>query len=255
MSTQTERPHFHPHRVFPRRTRMVMAAARVPSLTETLLRWTPRLAFDETVSATEDPGFPDVQATTLVVCGVPRSGTTYLGRAAEAFLGSGGGVWKSHDPFVARDFLPWGVPVVITLRPQLETAISKAIYHGDSVSSTSLVRRIALTTAWHRLVAREPRHALMRAWDFAEFTTNPSHVLQTTLGRSSSAPLDAAEVAAAVSEEDTRNQVILEQTHTPRASRALIRAQYEDFIRDEKVQRYLALALEAQGRVRENHAP
>jgi hypothetical protein len=234
---------------------MVMVATRVPSMAKALLRWTPRLAFDDTVSTTEDPGFPDVEATSLVVCGVPRSGTTYLGRAAEAFLGSGGGVWRSHDPFVARDFLPWGVPVVVTLRPPLETAISKAIYHGDPVTATSLVRRLALTTAWHRLVAREPHHELMRAWDFADFTTNPSHVLQTTLGRPSSVPVDAAEVAAAVYEEDTRHRVLLEQTHTPRASRALIRAKYEDFIRDGKVQRYLALALEAQEKVRQNHTP
>lgn len=249
------RPHFHPHRVYPRRTRLVMGTSRVAGVTDALLRWTPRLILDSTPISSEDPRTSDVRSTRLVVCGLPRSGTTFLTRAGEIFLGGRGSVWKSHDPFVGRDFLPSGVPVIVLLRAPLETAISKAIFHEDQVTATSLMRRLALTTTWYRLMAHEPPHELLRAWDFAEVVADPSFVLESTLHQRSAAPLEAAAVVQEVSSDDEHQGVTSPQTHIPHADRTRLQARYESFAENARVHRYLSLALEAQEEVRHNHTP
>ncbi|HAN71004.1 MAG TPA: hypothetical protein DCQ36_05370 [Actinobacteria bacterium] len=254
MFSTDSRPHFHPHRVYPRRTRLVMGASRIAGVTEALVRWAPRIALNTTPSISEDPGTVEVLSTRLVVCGIPRSGTTYLSRAAEMFLAGDGAVWKSHDPFVGRDFLPRGIPVIITLRPPLEHAIAKAIFHEDPVTPASLARRLALITAWYRLMAREPRHELLRAWDFSDIISDPDYVLRTTLRQSSAAPIDSAAVENHVGDDDARREVASPHTHIPHADRAQLRAHYENFVEDAKVCRYLALTLEAQERVRQNHS-
>lgn len=255
MTTTPSRVHFHPQRVFPRRARLMMGLAQVPGMAEALIRYAPGLALERTRIASEDPAEGDLQATSLVVCGVPRSGTTFLASAAKTFLGGQGRVWKSHDPFVVGDFVPLGVPVVITLRPPLDTAVSKAIYHNDPVSPTSLVRRLALTTAWHRLMARQARHELVRAWNFTDVIADPERVLQSTLHRSASVPLNVKAVVSDVGEIDTQHRQSMQQTHIPHQGRHLLRARFEEFADDRRVRRYLALALEAQERVRRNHTP
>jgi hypothetical protein len=249
------RPHFHPHRVYPRRIRLVMAASRVPGATEALVHWTPRIVLNTAPCIHEDPDIGTAQATRLVVCGLPRSGTTYLSRAAEMFLGAEGAVWKSHDPFVHRDFIPWGIPVLITLRPPLENAISKAIYHADPITPGALVRRLALITAWYRLMAREPQHELLRFCEFSDVIKDPHDVLRTVLHGSCSPRIDCSTVVNAVATEDARKELASPQTHIPHMDRAQLRARYEEFADDVKVSRYVTLAQEAQEGVRQNHLP
>lgn len=229
-------------------------ASRVPGLTERVLFLGGGFLQDQTPSSSEDPTVEDILATSLVVCGVQRSGTTYLSRAADTLLDGSGRVWKSHDPFAPRDFLPYGIPVIITLRDPLATAISKATYHGDALTPRSLCRRLDLVTTWYRLVAHEPRNPLLTTADFDEFTDYPATCLQRPLKDRVTTNVSAGDVLSRVELIDSQQNLDSSQTHTPHPERLDRRSRLEDFTEQPSVRRHLGRALEALERVRQNHA-
>ena len=250
----TTRPRFHPHRTYPQRTALLRATSQIPGATAALLRLCPGLIMDRVPCSLEDPHDEHLHGTRLAICGLPRTGTTFLSRAARDYLGSAQQVWKSHDPFMPRDFISRGIPVVITLRPVWDTAISKSIYHGDPISRDALVQRLSLITTWHRLMGQERSHPLMRAWNFETFTVDPQSTLERTLPATVGGRVDPVAVVAAVSATDDHEHISASQAHTPSQDRRALRARYETYAADSKIQRHLAIAVEAQERVRQNHA-
>jgi len=254
VSASHMRPRFHCHRLYPRYAPMVRMMSRVPGLTEKVLFLGGGLLQDQTRSSSQDPTVEDVHATSLVVCGVQRSGTTFLARAAEVLLDGTGGVWQSHDPFVSRDFLPHGIPVIVTLRDPLESAISKATYHSDAVTSQSLCRRLDLVTTWYRLIAHEPPHPLLTTSEFEEFTVAPAACLASLLGNEVLTSVSANDVLTRVELTDSDRDIDSSQTHIPHPERLDRRSRFEELADDATVRRHLGRALEAMERVRQNHA-
>lgn len=229
------------------------AAARQAGLTEALLRWAPSITIDRAFSASENPGPRDLASAQVAICGVPRSGTTFLGRAADVFLGDPGAAWKTHDPYIWMDFIPQGKPVIIALRDPLDTAVSKVIYHGDEVTPVALMRRLALTTAWLRIMARQPHHDLMRVCEFADFTADPQGTLEARLQLQPVGPVIAGAIRADVDAEDRHHGVDTLQSHGPNDRRDGVIDTCLAFADHRSVRRRIKQAVEAQERVRQNH--
>jgi len=240
--------------MYPRYVALTRATSRLPGLTEWVLSLVGGLLQDQTPSSSQDPTIEDVQTTSLVVCGVQRSGTTFLARAAEVLLNGTGRVWQSHDPFAPRDFLPHGIPVIVTLRDPLESAISKATYHGDAVTSQSLCRRLDLVTTWFRLIAHESPHPQLMTSEFEEFTVAPAACLASLLGNEVLTSVSAKDVLTRVESIDTQQRLDSSQTHIPHPDRLDRRSRFEELADDATVRRHLGRALEAMERVRQNHA-
>jgi len=194
-----------------------------------------------------------MRSTLLVVCGVQRSGTTFLAQAAKAAADGTGTIWHSHNPFVPRDFLPHDVPVIIALRDPLTCAISKATYHDDPVSPRALCRRLDLVTAWCRFMAREPRNPLMSVAEFEEFTADPGETLARLPRFRTLETVGARDVIARVAARDAAGDTPGYQTHLPHPDRLRRQARFEAFTDHASVRRHLGMAHDAQERVRQNH--
>lgn len=251
----SSRPTFHGHRIYPRYAPLVRASCRYPSLTPWLLRMGRGFLQDQTASSSEDPGLDDRRATRIVICGVQRSGTTFLAQAAEILLEAPGRVWHSHDPWIARDFIPHGIPVIVTVRDPLDSAVSKAVYHSDAPTAQALCRRIDLVTAWYRLVAHEPRSPLLTIAEFGEFTQYPQKSLADIMPTPVAVDMTTHDIRARVEWIDRHQHLDSEQTHLPHTDRLERQAQFQEFANVPSVQRRLAQARDAQERVRQNHTP
>lgn len=253
MRERSTRAQFYGHRIYPRFTGLIRVTSQVPGLTETVLALGSGLLQDLTPSSSENPTADQIRSTLLVVCGVQRSGTTFLAQAAEAAADGAGIIWHTHDPFVPRDFLPHDVPVIIPLRDPLACAISKATYHNDPVSPQALCRRMDLVTAWCRLIAHEPRNPLISVVEFDEFTADPDTALAPLLRFRTFETVGASTAITRVASRDTERDTPCYHTHLPHPDRLERRARFEAFTDHASIRRHLDMALDAQERVRQNH--
>jgi hypothetical protein len=247
------RPRFHAHRLYPRFAGLTRVASRAPSVNVAVLALGGRLLQDTSTCASEELTFEEAQSINLVVCGLERSGTTFLTHAARARVGDSMRVWKTHDPYSPRDFLPRGVPVIVTLRSPLDTAISKATYHGDPSTPKALCRRLDLVTTWLRLFAREAGGPNLTLAEFDDFVADPAHVLDRAAVPLPITNVTTADVTAQVDSSDVQLGLDSRQTHTPNQHRFERRSSFEAFVDDAAVRRRLALAVEAMDSVRRRH--
>lgn len=200
-----------------------------------------RLILDPFVSFSENPLPADLDCARIGVCGFPRTGTTFLLKAANVYLGDSSSAWKNHDPYAIRDFSARGIPVLLSLRDPLDAALSWAIYHGDAPSVEAITHRLDLFTAWHRIARREVRGARVVAADFDVFTRDPAPLIASVV-----TDVLLQESPATISEEvarDNSNDALgSHASNTPSEARQRIKQQYADLTDHPRVQRAVSPA-------------
>jgi hypothetical protein len=237
------RPNFHPQRVFPRYASVVRASSRLPvgiSLTQRALG---KFILDPFVSFSENPRPEDLQRTKIGICGFPRTGTTFLLKAVDIYIGRPGSGWKNHDPYTIRDFNAVSVPAIVTLRDPGDACISWAIYHGDAPSVSGLNHRLSLFIAWHRVMLREARRSPVVFAEFIDFTRSPLTLLSQLCPSGQASPR-RDEVMKAVQQDnalDSRNE---RMANMPSPRRDALKQEYLSLLEQRSVMRNLKTAKE-----------
>jgi hypothetical protein len=238
--------HFHPQRVFPGYAAGFDWASRIPNGLALTSRVLAPLAFDGAPSGSENARPSDLSAARVVVCGFPRTGTTFMQQALAAVLGSSSRCWKNHDVLALPGYLEYGLPVLVPLRRPQATVVSWAIYHGDAPSAEALLRRLHAYLAWHREFRRHADDPGVRVIDFQRFSIDPAGVLERVLPEDDRADVLAdvtvEDIAAAVHTSNLAARLDVSHRHTPSSQRDALKADYRSVLDNRRLRGILGRA-------------
>lgn len=188
------------------------------------------VAFDKSTSTTENPSLQDLQQAEVVVCGFPRTGTTFLQAVIAEAFGRSTACWKNHDVLGIRRYMRVGIPTIVTLRDPLDTAISWSIYNRDEPSAAMLAHRLDAYSLWHENVLPHLESRLLRLKSFADFREHPMEtlnpLLQALAVSDEVAFADAATVLTRVDNENNHDRIALERANVPHPDRTALKAPY-----------------------------
>ena len=202
---------FHPHRLAPRYSALFAYASRVPWGLEAACKGVGWLAFDGIRTTSETPETSTLPDLGFVVCGFPRTGTTYAQALLGSHLATGQRSWHTHDVLAIDSYHRAGLPVVVTLRDPIDTVASWSTYHGDTPSPTSITRRLRAYEAWHRRLTQWVPHVSLVGMHFESFTQFKS-----------------PDVASRVNEEDKNRRLDPLQQHLPHRDRDVLLNAHRD---------------------------
>jgi len=216
---------FHPHRLAPRYSATFAAASRIPGGVEALSLTLGRIAFDGVKATSESPSPADMERVRFVVCGFPRTGTTYAVATLEGGLAQSETGWHTHDVLAIDSYCRAEVPVIITLRTPVDTVASWSTYHGDAPSPSHIKRRLRTYEAWHRRLVRWLPHSGIVGLHFETLTTPPS-----------------AHVGARIRQSDATCGIGPMQQHLPHGDRAVLLDAHHDMTTHREVRSALESA-------------
>lgn len=231
--------HFHPHRLYPSFGPAFATASRISGGLTAVSRILGSVAFDPAGSDTENARPEDLAAAEVVVCGFPRTGTTFIQNAVTSALDDERACWKNHDPLAVRRYAHAGIPTWLTLREPASTVVSWSLYHRDVPSTRLLARRLAVYAAWHREALRLLRLPGVVIIDFDEFAADPASVILRQLGHATAARVSASLVSAHIRATNDLDNRDLHQSNTPDPRRELLKEPYWQLLADRRLQRPL----------------
>lgn len=224
-------------------------ASRVPGGLRLASFLTETLAFDESPSATENPTGQDLASAYIVVCGFPRTGTTFIQGAVNRALEDDRACWKNHDPLAMPLYAAAGIPTMVTLRPPIDAVVSWSLYNHDEPSAELMAWRFATYTAWHREALRATRSPWVTVIDFDAFCADPIGLLDDVLGRPHATTVTSAQVAQHVRASNEVSGLPLRHGHVPDPRRTALRIPFVDLLDERPVRRALDHAEAAYGRL------
>jgi hypothetical protein len=214
-------------------------ASRAPRGLEAAADLLGPLAFDPAPSDTENARQSDLTRAALVICGFPRTGTTFIQSAVNQALDDPDACWKNHDPLAVPRYAQAGIPTWITLREPAPTIASWSLYHHDAPSVGRLAQRLAVYSAWHRQVRRALVLPLVTVVDFAAFSRDPEDAIVTHLGHHATERVSVASVAQQVHSSNTRASMSVHQSNVPDARRDVLKEPYWELLADRRLRRRL----------------
>jgi len=239
---------FHPQRVFPRYSAGFDLSSRVPGGLSVASRLMASLAFDGTPSASENAKQADLAAARVVVCGFPRSGTTFMQQAISRVLGSTAQCWKNHDVLAIPSYLEYGLPVLVPLRRPRAAVVSWSIYHADYPSVQAMTHRLHAYVAWHREFLRHSGDPGVRVIDFHTFVADPVWVLDLVLPDDDKADvlssITADAIVSLVDQDNLSASLDLAHGNTPHPDRDALKSAYHELLDDRRLRSILGRAEE-----------
>jgi hypothetical protein len=185
-------------------------------------------------STSENPTSLDIELSRVVVCGFPRTGTTFLQTAIQDVFEDSTACWKNHDVLGIPRYLKAGIPTVVTLREPLDTAVSWSIYNQDRVDADLLAHRLNTYAIWHEQVLHYLHSRLLRLKRFDDFREHPfetmSPVLQQIAREEELHHVDAEFVQNDLERKNLEQGLLISRANLPSGER------------HEQRQRYLELA-------------
>jgi hypothetical protein len=218
--------HFHPQRLFPRYSGLFSAASRIPGGLPLASRAFRGLAYDLQPSETENATADDLARVHVVVCGFPRTGTTFMQSAVDLALLRPGSCWKNHDVLALPTYAANGLPILVPIRHPRDTVASWCLYNSDEPTSVAVRRRVRSYMAWHRELKRHLSLEHVVVIDFADFTTDPYRLLTRLLPNVTVADLGTeltqSLIAADVQAANEREALDITQHNTPSTQRDVL---------------------------------
>lgn len=222
--------HFHPQRLLPRYSGLVSILSRVPGGLKYTLGPLGPLVYSHERSTSENPSFLDLELARVVVCGFPRTGTTFLQTAIQDVFEDSTACWKNHDVLAIPRYLRRGIPTVVTLREPLATAVSWSIYNADEPKESLLAGRLLTYASWHEQVPRYLESRLLRLKRFEDFREHPfetlSPVLQQIAAEEELHHVDANLINEELEHSNAENGISILQGNTPSSDRRELRDRY-----------------------------
>lgn len=222
--------HFHPQRLLPRYAGLVSRTAQLPRGLPVSMALLGRLVNSSDKSATENPTPLELDLARVVVCGFPRTGTTFLQAAIQDAFEDPTACWKNHDVLAIPRYLNAGIPTVITLRDPLSTAISWSIYNSDQPTEKLLAARIQTYSVWHEQALRYLGSRLLRLKRFEDFREHPFETLSPVLQRIAREEelhhIDSEFVECDLEHRNAEQGISSRQGNTPSILRVPLRNQY-----------------------------
>ena len=229
---------FQPQRVYPRYGRAIETASHVEFGVSALLGLFGRVLMDgqsgRRVEGTLSKS-PTV-ASRVVVCGFPRTGTTFLTSAIGMAQGTPCRCARTHDVLDPAQLCRLGSTAVLTLRDAAQTVASWSLYHRDPLSSQRLRSRLAIFTAWHRLALRAVERMDLAVLHFSAFTQDPAWAVEQVLcaatGQAAHVAIDPVAAAQRVSAQTHQGALALEHRNLPSEDRSALLAPYQELLGD-----------------------
>ena len=222
--------HFHPQRLKPRYVSALARLSKAPGGLPMATRVFAPIAFDRATSTTENPTLCELQQAEIVVCGFPRTGTTFLQAVVNEAFGRSSACWKNHDVLGIRRYMRMGIPSIVTLRDPLDTAISWSIYNRDEPNATMLARRLDAYSLWHENVLPHLESRLLRLKPFADFREHPMEtlnpLLQALAVSDEVAFADVNTILTRIDQDNHADHIALEHANVPHPDRTALKAPY-----------------------------
>jgi hypothetical protein len=115
---------------------------------------------------------------TLVVCGYPRSGNTFVAEYLRTALPEHAEVLSNrHSPIKVQMAADLGVPVVVPVREPLAAVASWMLYLGESLELARAKRHLLGYRAWHGFVMKVRSPELSLVVPFDEAVATPDSLL------------------------------------------------------------------------------
>jgi hypothetical protein len=181
------------------------------------------IAMSHTRSTTENPTALDIELARIVVCGFPRTGTTFLQTAIQDVFEDSTACWKNHDVLGIPRYLKAGIPTVVTLRDPLDTAVSWSIYNQDRPNPALLAHRLTTYALWHEQVLHYMHSRLLRLKRFDDFREHPFETMSPVLKKIAQEQelhhVNAEMVTQELSEKNRDQGIQFSQANTPSSAR------------------------------------
>ena len=239
MPASSSRPQgaFRPQRLRPRYAPLLNTASKVPgglNLTTRLLR---PIIKDKVVSSSDSPSLEQLRDAHVAISGYPRTGTTYLQHLINLAYEDDNACWKNHDALSLRWYANNCAVAGITLREPRNTAISNAIYHGDSPSAELMRLRLKSYSAWHREILRTVSRRPISIFRFSDFTSAPERTLTLLCPDAHRLDLNEAEVRRAFAHEGHQEELQVGRRNLPSKSRDSLKLGYEELFEERRVRK------------------
>jgi hypothetical protein len=222
--------HFHPQRLLPRYSGLISRLSRSPGGLKFYLAPLGPLVNSHEHSTSENPTSLDLELARVVVCGFPRTGTTFLQTAIQDVFEDSTACWKNHDVLAIPRYLRRGIPTVVTLREPLATAVSWSIYNADEPKETLLAGRLLTYASWHEQIPRYLESRLLRLKRFEDFRDHPfeilSPVLQQIAAEEELHHVDARQINEELEHSNAEHGISVLHGNTPSIDRRELREQY-----------------------------
>jgi hypothetical protein len=114
----------------------------------------------------------------LVVCGYPRSGNTFVAEYLRTALPEHAEVLSNrHSPIKVQVAAELGVPVVIPVREPLPAVASWMLYMGEPLELARAKRHLLGYRSWHEYVMKVRSRELSLVVPFEKAVTSPASIL------------------------------------------------------------------------------
>jgi hypothetical protein len=194
----------------------------------------------------------------LVVCGYPRSGNTFVAEYLRTALPEHAEVLSNrHSPIKVQVAAELRVPVVIPVREPLAAVSSWMVYLGEPLELPRAKRHLLSYRAWHSYVLKARSRDLSLIVGFDEAVSSPGTLLRWApirrMNPLRAGGIDAAEVVARI-ERDARDGFVRDpvaQQSVPHPSRGALAEVYVDLLNSRELELPLRLAAEIHAEVME----
>jgi hypothetical protein len=194
-------------------------------------------------STSENPTALEIELSRVVVCGFPRTGTTFLQTAIQDVFEDSTACWKNHDVLGIPRYLKAGIPTVVTLREPLDTAVSWSIYNHDRPDAALFTHRLTTYAMWHEQVLEYLHSRLLRLKRFDDFREHPfetmNPVLQQIAQEEELHHVDAEFVQHDLEVRNLEQGISVSQANLPAAERRAQRQKYLALTSSRRVARAL----------------
>ena len=231
---------FHPQRLYPRFASTLDYASRSRLLTRPTIHLLSPWVFSDDTSTSENPTQLELADSVAAVCAFPRTGSTFLQAALEAYLAKPGGVWKSHDALALERYHEAQLDIVCPIREPSTTVESWSVYNSDPPSRTLLRERLHTYIAWHRIVSHFDNKGDLIFVDFDSFTKDPLAALsKTKLVQQGFGDLESMDKRRTLEARTPQEQFDPNQQHLPSNERESQKAIYRELLAEKSMRTLL----------------